>query len=436
MNTLRIVLVILVCILAIPCIPIVQAVEPAWTYPVNESTISTIAVSSDGSTIIVAADRLWIFSKGGTLLKKEPYGDDVVLTPSGRFAVSSLGGTIYFFSIPLTAGPPDPKYMTKIWEYDFETPVRSIDITDDGSMVVGATEGTGIFFITTATQIRTGNDDFYNSIVRISHDGSRIAGISSDTVRLFSRNGKVSKSYVLNSNTQPDFALLSQTVPLMVFNDGSKIRSFDLSAGTELWNAMAEGPLSSLAMTPSGSFVFAGTDNGNISRYDDKGNLNWTYASNTENSQNAGILKLAVSKDGGLVAAASNEGKIFVLNARGSMMGSYPTQDRIRDIAMSQDGSIVLAGGDKNIYAFLTGYTAKNPLLTPQNTPGQNITTRQTVTRYTVIPSRTTVPIPGTITEIPTEYSVIRTPSKSPPGLYGGILALMAGIILYRSRHR
>jgi hypothetical protein len=167
-----------------------------------------------------------------------------------------------------------------------------------------------------------------------------------------------------------------------------------------------------------------------------EGNLNWTYASNTENSQNAGILKLAVSKDGGLVAAASNEGKIFVLNARGSMMGSYPTQDRIRDIAMSQDGSIVLAGGDKNIYAFLTGYTAKNPLLTPQNTPGQNITTRQTVTRYTVIPSRTTVPIPGTITEIPTEYSVIRTPSKSPPGLYGGILALMAGIILYRSRHR
>lgn len=436
MNTLRIVLVVLVCILAISCIPMVQAAEPSWTYPVNESTISTIAVSSDGSTIIVAADRLWIFSKGGTLLKKEPYGDKVVLTPSGRFAVSSLGGTIYFFSVPLTAGPPDPKDMTKIWESDLAVPVRSIDITDDGSMIVVAAEGTGISFITTATQIRTGNDDFYNSIVRISHDGSRIVGISSDTVRLFSRNGKVSKSYVLNSNTQPEFAFLSQTVPLMVFNDGSQIRSFDLSAGTELWNARQEGTLSSLAMTPSGSFVFAGTDNGNISRYDDKGNLNWTYSSNTENSQNAGISKLAVSKDGGLVAAASNEGKIFVLNAKGALVGSYPTQERIRDIAMSQDGSIILVGGDKNIYAFLTGYSAKNPLVTPQNTPGQNITPRQTLTRYTVTPSRTTVSVPGTITEMPTEYSIVRTPTQSPPGLYGGILALMAGIVLYRSRHR
>jgi WD40 repeat protein len=314
--------------------------------------------------------------------------------------------------------------------------VRSIDLTDDGSMVVAATDGAGIIFITTATRNITGNNAFYNAILRISHDGSRIVGISADTVRLFSRNGKVSKSYSRDSSAQPRFALLSQTVPLMVFNDGPMIRSFDLSAGTELWNTRPGGTLSSLAMTPSGSYVFAGTDNGNISRYDDKGNLNWTYSSNTENSQYAGINKLAVSKDGGLVAAASNEGKIFVLNARGALLGSYPTQDRIRDIAMSQDGSIVLAGGDKNIYAFLTGYSAKNPLLIPQNTPGQNITTHQTVTRYTLIPSRTTEPIPGTITEIPTEYSVIRTPPKSPPGLYGGILALMAGVILYRSRHR
>jgi len=436
MNTLRIVLVVLLCILAISCIPMVQAVEPAWTFPVNESTISTIAVSSDGSTIIVATDVLWIFSKGGTLLKKEPYGDNVVLTPSGKYAVSSFGGTIYFFSIPLTAGPPDPKYMTKIWEYEFDNRVRSIDITDDGSLVVGATDGMGIFFITTLTQNRTGNDHFYNYMVRISHDGSRIVGISLDTVRLFSRNGKISKSFILNSAVQPGFALLSQTVPLIVFNDGPKIRSFDLIAGTELWNARPEGTLSSLAMTPSGLYVFAGTENGNIMRYDDKGNLNWSYSSNTENSQNAGIRKLVVSKDGGLVAGASNEGKLFVLNARGTLLGSYPTQDRIRDIAMSQDGSIVLVGGDKNIYAFLTGYSAKNPLLTPQNTPGQNITTRQTVTRHTVIPSRNTVSVPGTITELPTEYSIVRTPTQSPPGLYGGILALMAGIILYRSRHR
>lgn len=436
MNTLRIVLVVLLCILAVSFIPMVRAVEPAWTYSINESAISTITVSSDGSTIIVAADTLWIFSKDGTLLKKEPYGDDVVLTPSGRYAVSSFGSNIYFFSTPLTTGPPDPKQLTRIWEYECPYPVRSIDITDDGKTVVAATQGSSIFFITTATKDVAGNNEFNNFILRISHDGSRIVGISSDTVRLFSRNGKVSKSYSLGSTNQPGFALLSQTVPLMVFNDGPIIHSFDLSMGTELWSARPAGTLNSLAMTPSGSYVVAGTENGNISRYDDKGNLNWSYSANRENSQNAGISKLALSKDGGLVAAASNEGNVLVLNGRGTLLGSYRVQDQIRNIALSQDGSILLVVSDKNIYAFLTGYSSKTPLLDSPRTSDQNITATQTQTSRTVIPTRTKVSVPGTITELPTEYSIIRTPTQSPPGLCSGILALVAGIVLYRARRR
>jgi hypothetical protein len=431
MNTLRILLVVLLCILAVSFIPGVQALEPSWTYSLtNKSTISNIAVSSDGSTIIVAADTLWVFSKYGNLIKKETYGDNVVLTPSGRFAASSFGGIIYFFSTPLTTGTSDPNQLTKMWDYEFRDPVRSIGITDDGSTVVVATQGMGIYFMTPGTRNIIGNDQFYNHIVRISANGNRIAGISADTVRLYNTNGKISKSYVMKSTSQPDFAFLSQTVPLMVFNNGASIQSFDLSLGTEIWNVRPAGNLNSLAMTPSGSYVAAGTENGDILRYDDKGNQSWSYSSNKENSLAAGISKLTISKEGGLVAAASDNGDVLFLNPWGALLGSYRVQDKIRDIAMSQDGSIVLVASDNKIYAFLTGYSPStgSSVLSVQKTPEA---VSQNLTRHPVIPTRTKISVPATITVLPTEYSIIRTPTRSPPGLFSGILALVSGIVLY-----
>jgi WD40 repeat protein len=305
------------------------------------------------------------------------------------------------------------------------------------------TQGLGIFFITTTTQEIASNDASFNAITRIY--GSRIVGISSDSFRLYSRNGKISQSYNLKSTNNPDFMFLSQSVPLMVFNDGTWIHSYDLSLGTELWRARPSGTLSSLAMTPSGSFVVAGTENGNILRYNDKGNLTWSYSSGKADSPMEAISQLAVSKDGGLVAAATREGNVLLLNMRGTLLGSYRLQEPIRSIALSQDGSILLVASDTNLYAFITGYTAtpgtsatvsKTPAPGSQNTTGKNVTPYQDLTRRPVIPSWTKASTPAAITAIPTEYSIIRTPTQSPVGIWSGFLALMAGIALYGARRR
>jgi WD40 repeat protein len=445
MNTRWIILVILFWSLAVSCIPAVLAVEPSWTYSItNESKISAIAVSSDGSTIIVAADSLWIFSKDGFLQKNEKYGDKVVLAPSGRYAASSFGGTVYFFSTPLTTGTPDPSTMAKMWEYECSDPVRSIEMTDDGSVVIVRTQGTAWYILKPLTKEMSSSNEFYNAILKISHDGSRIVGISGDTVRLYSRNGKVTKKIVMENITSSDiaFTFLSQTVPLMVFNNGPRIRSYDLSMGTELWNTKIAGNLDSLVMTPSGSFVVAGTEYGDIFRYDDRGNLNWTYTPDRETSLNSGINNLAISKDGGLVAATTYDGNVLLLNGRGTLIGSYPVHELIESIAMSQDGSILLVGSDRNIYAFLTGYSAsartssaaKTPTLGSLNTSGKNITYPHNLTRQPVIPTFTKTSATGTITELPTEYSIIRTPTKSPLGLGSGIIAFVISIFMFRSR--
>jgi WD40 repeat protein len=449
MTTRHIVVVVLFYILAVAFIPIVQAFEPAWTYQINESTISNIAVSSDGSTIIAAADRLWIFSKDGILQKKEQFGNKVVLTPSGRYAVSSFGGTIYFFSTPLTTGISDPKKMTKMWDMEFSDPVRFIDITDSGSMIVVAMQGTGIYFITTETKNTLWNYTMSNPIIRLSHDGSRIVGIADETINLYNTyNARVSKSYIIHTMHNPEFVFLSQTVPLMVFNEDSRIRSYDLKWGTEIWNATPAGDLKSLAMTPSGSYVVAGTESGNISRYSDEGNLNWSYSSKGENSREAGINNIAISKDGGLIAAASNDGTVLILNQNGILLGSSQVKDKIRNIALNQDGTILLVTSDHDIYAFLTAYTPLPRYSSPTaqkttasagslNSSVKNITPPQDLTRKPVIPVWTKATVTDTITEMPTEYSIVRTPpTQSPLEHYCGILAIIVCIILYNSRRR
>lgn len=448
MTRWHIVLVVFFCILVVSFIPVVRASEPAWTYTINnESTISDIAVSSDGSTIIVAADTLWIFSKDGTFQKKEKYGDKIALSSSGRYAVSSFGSTIYFFSTPLSTGPSNPKKLTKMWDYDFSAPVRYIDITDSASKVLVTTEGPGFFIISTDPMRVDSNGTAFNNKIRISHDGSRVVGTSDNTINLFnSYNGAFLKRYVIKTMHNPKFMLLSQTVPLMVFDEDSRIRSYDLQMGTEIWNATLAGNLNSLAMTPSGSYVVAGSGTGNILLYNDEGNLNWSYSLKGENSGAAGISDIAISRDGGLVAVMSNDGTVLFLNKNGALLGSSQLQDKIRNVALSQDGTIFVVASDRNIYAFLTAYSPVSHYSSPSiqktiapgslNSSGNNITTPQNLTRKPVIPVRTKTIISETITEMPTEYSIIRTPTQSPLEYYNIILAIMTGIILYCSRRR
>jgi WD40 repeat protein len=443
MNILRKVHLLFFCILVISLIPMIQAIEPTWTYTTNDAEIGNIAVSSDGSTIVVAAHQLWFFSKDGTLLKKEPYAEKVVLTPSGRYAVSFFGDTIYFFRAPLTTGSPDPKQLNKIWESSLPNLVRSVEVTDDGRTIVAATEGNGIFIITTETQKSVSNSTSYDTIFKISHDGSRIVGISADKIRVYSSNAKTSKNYNIASNLEPEFMFLSQTIPLIVYNDGKTIHWVDVSLGTELWRITAPGSLTSLSMTPSGSFVVVGTENGNIERYTDKGTLNWSYLSNKE-ILTPRITAIAISKDGALVAAGSSDGNILILNANGNLLGSYQAKDPIRSITISNDGSIVLAADEKNIYAFITGpstssisyyrFDPKNLTQGSLNNSNQKITISGNLTTQPSITPLTKTSVDRTTPILPTTYSVIRTATQSRVSALIPLLGILGALVLLSKR--
>jgi WD40 repeat protein len=203
---------------------------------------------------------------------------------------------------------------------------------------------------------------------------------------------------------------------IAVFNDDQRVRSIFLNNKTLWWSQRATADVTSLAMTPSGSAILVGTENGNTDLFDRNGTLSWSYASNPGNKPGAGIISVALSKEGTVAAAGSNDGKIIALNAEGEVIWSNQTKDTIRHIAMSADGSFVVATGQNTVYAFSQSVQPKP-------------TVRATGNSSIPVPSRSVTIVPGTsstqkpvtsepvsreITAVPTEYSVIRTSTQSP----------------------
>jgi len=417
-----------------------QAREPDWNYSTVETEIGSVAVSPDGSLIAVGAERVLFFSRDGTLLGKEPYGTSVLMSADGKYTASVYFATLYFFKNPVPGGPADQQMRVKLWERELTEQVYSAEMSRDGSLIVGQTLKRGIFVINTRTSTIEGNNSRIISTIKISPDGSRIIGISQSEVQSYTLSGRLTHTADLTTFSTPHTVLLPVNGTFAVFNDGQMIRCVHSYNATELWRGQVTGYATTLSMTPDGSAVIAGTANGNIEKLDGRGNNVWKYASNQDNRQDASVTCTAVSDNGSLIAAGTQDGKILFLNANGELTGSQLVKGYIRHIAVSADGSMVVAASDTMLYAFAQGSpsgsqsvtTAMSPSRTTPvvQSPRTSVKTQELLS--TLSPEATS---PGTITKIPTTYSVNRAATQSPVSiltLAGSFL--LAFVVLVRKR--
>lgn len=413
-----------------------QAREPDWNYSTAEKDIGSMAVSPDGSLIAVGAEQVHFFSRDGTLLGKEPYGTSVLMSSDGKYTASVYFATLYFFKNPVPGGPADQQMRVKLWERELTGQIYSLDMSRDGSLIVGQTTGRGIFIINTRTNAVDGNNSRIISTIKISPDGSRIIGISLSEVQSYTLSGRLTHTADLTTFSTPHTVLLPVNGTFAVFNDGQMIRCVNSYNATELWRGMVTGYVTTLSMTSDGSAVIAGTDNGNIEKLDGQGNNVWKYASNKNNRQDATVTCTAVSDNGSLIAAGTQDGKILFLNAKGELTGSHSVKEYIRHIAVSADGSTVVAATDTMLYAFAYG---SQPVTTPispfQTTPVVQSSLTTVHTPVPLIPPLPEGTSPGTTAKIPTTYSVNRTATQSPAShipLAGSLLLVL--VVLVRKR--
>ena len=420
--------------------PVARAAEPLWTYSSPGDEIGSVTISSDGSAIAVGGGKIWLFSKTGTLLAKEPFGDQVIFTPDGSFLVSSYSDTLYKFKRNTSLkGSESP--LQKIWETSLPGTIRSIGVSDDGNTIVASLNLAGIYIYDSTGKMIGGNASRI-TIPRISSKGDRIIGASEGALCRYSRDaictrseeGIIGQESVIG--TMPDFFELTSSGTVAVFNQGPRVRNVFPENNTLRWSENANGDITSLAMTPSGSGILVGTVNGDINLFDQYGNLTWIYESNPMNKQFAKISCVALSEEGTVAAAGSNDGKIFALNSTGGVIWSNQTKDHIHHIAMSADGSLVVATGDNTVYAFSTSVQPSSKV---QPTVKKATSVRsQSVTSLPVNSStqkpKTLEPPAREITPVPTEYSVIRTSTQSPLSDFIPLAGLLAALLMAARR--
>jgi hypothetical protein len=406
----------------------VMAINASWTYSEPKAVLGDVAISSNGNTIAIAAGKILFFSRNGALLSKETFGNNLAMSPDGTSIASSYFSRLYYFHKNLTKNSAAPPPVKKIWETELNSNIRSISLSNTGKSLALSTEGGGVY-VYNSNGILTGSNASFASAVRTSSDGKMVVTISQKGVASYNNNGRTLQDFDLSIDTQPKDLVLNSKGTIMYFFVDQMVRAAYPANGTYLWKGRASGNVKAIAATPSGSHVLFSTDNGYLDHFDANGNRTWSFNTNSTNKQKAAVNCVAVSDSGTIVVAGTDDGQIVALDSTGHLQWSNRTNDQIKNIAVSGDGSMIIATSDQTVYAFskipispVGTQASKTPALTDTlsvdttSVDSSEITPSETLVMETTGVSQVTVK--------PTQYSVIRTPANSPPSLLVTLAAI------------
>ncbi len=119
---------------------------------------------------------------------------------------------------------------------------------------------------------------------------------------------------------------------VILFNrEGELIWSPEMDEDRDVWFRMFD----------DGSSIATGFDDNSVRRFDQNGNLLWSY---TADSKLGGI---SISADGSYIAAQSENEEVYLLNREGDFLWSYGLDNEIRELQISPDDSyIIVSSGD------------------------------------------------------------------------------------------
>ena len=175
--------------------------EPLW---VHEMQGFTVAISSDGSNIVVGTQKgeVTLLDKEGNLLWTLRTGDvvnDVSISSNGSYMVAgSSDHNIYLYNKD-----------GELWNHKFDDDVMKVSISPDGSSIVSKLENESIFQLNQEGEILNSNNYIADRVegMSISSDGLYIADRSGYVY--FFRGGELIWEYYTDSKISNDFSISS-----------------------------------------------------------------------------------------------------------------------------------------------------------------------------------------------------------------------------------
>jgi hypothetical protein len=396
-------------------IPAVFAVSPQWTVKAAPSvSLSSVAISDDGSTIVAGGDQLMVLSPSGDKVWTGWSGSTVGLSRDGSYIITAQGTSVRLLN---RAG-------TKLWDQSLGAAVADVSISPDATLIAAGggsivetwyNSGVGLGINTTST-IRH---------VRMSPAKDQVIVTTNDALRSF--NVSCVQNW-FNDTVSPDLVEVSGDGTGFVIPFGNHVRLYH-GSGTKLWDITVPGPgnIVSLAYSRDGSTIVVGRDDGTVDVIDANGNILW----NKKTGYWAATV--AVSDNGSVIVIGNLDKTMSVFNRKGDLLGTFNAASMVNShsVAVSGDGSLIAAVDSSNVYGFSTSqFTGAVPTGTiPVTTPAS--------------PTSGTVPVPSpspattavTMSPAPAVTTIVPAGTTSAPG-FPGIFAVLslALVVLVRIR--
>ena len=410
--------------------PIVAVLQQGvlWQHSTNGAA-NSIALSSNGSYVAVglqtgpASGSIQLYNKAGLLLWTRSVDRAIAaisISANGSYIVAGgyqlIGaygiyenGAVYFYD----------RSGTSLWNYtagytqngDFHVPIFQVQLSTDGSRVLGTTQSSILCFDNRGKLLWSHNATSTQFIrTAISSNASYVAvadyypgsGYPPNQLHMFNSQGRI----LWNSSAVTDgidSVAMSRDGKYLAVGSGPSGENGTLylynNAGSLVWSRHVNSPPFSTAISGDDSTIVIGTNWGAIG-YSIQGNVIWTY-------NQAPAQSMAVSSDGSYVLAglwADWQQSILILNNQGHVSWGKDA-GTIHQVALSADDSYAaIAAGPSD-----TGTLSSNSA-TIYFLPGPRTTTANTGTSYSIlyfIPTLAIVPPASVLPAIPVASVII-----------------------------
>lgn len=153
--------------------------------PLDNNLQNRVSMTPDGASIAVASgNQLYAFDKNGNLklsYTSEYKMETVDISDYGNYiAGASWDGNVYFFDTYRDKEKP-------IWKYKENTQMRCVDITPDGKYIASCSGGYSYIFDTAGNKLWQSKNPNYTTMwsISVSDDGSKVATGTHGYVHLF-----------------------------------------------------------------------------------------------------------------------------------------------------------------------------------------------------------------------------------------------------------
>lgn len=239
------------------------------------------------------------------------------------------------------------------WTYRTGGYVWGVEVSSDGRLVAAGSSDQKLYLLTGQGEVLW--DCNIGSIVynvSMTSDGQYIAVSADDQgIYLFNNEGEFLWNEQIDSvrgvSLSADGNYLAAVQAMKGWEQKISLYKNNGSETKKEWTHKTEDYMWGAAVSPDGSYIVAGSSDGNIYFLNSKGKLLWTY-------QTKGyVWGVTASSDGKLVVAGSSDGHIYLFNISGGLLWDYKTSGDVMEVSISSDGSYIAAASlDMNIYLF------------------------------------------------------------------------------------